>query len=181
MSNNAQTTKKIPVKLIILIIILGAFVGIFLRILTVTPTENQELYKDMPTFTLPKLLGQGNITNQDIQSQAPVMVNIWASWCAPCRQEHPLLEKLSEVYHIPIIGLNYKDKADNAKKFIAEHGNPYADIANDAEGLTTLNWGIRGVPETFIINKEGKIIYRHTGEIREQDIVKLVDKFEQAR
>ena len=90
-------------------------------------------------------------------------VNFFASWCAPCRVEAPIVEDLSKI--IPVIGIVYKDKPNNTKKFLDDFGNPYDKIGIDNSGKIAIEWGVYGVPETFLINEEGKIIYRHAGPL----------------
>jgi len=159
--------------------ILGAFVGVFIQTLThKNPTNNHLVNKDIPTFSLPSLNNPTTlITQDDILKDTPILLNIWASWCAPCRKEHKFISKFANDYHIKVYGLNYKDKPENAQKFLQKYGNPYSKVMNDSEGLTTLNWGIRGVPESFVINKQGKIIYRHTGEITAENFKDVLQKF----
>ena len=182
--NKPQThkTKKIPFKLILVMAILGSFFGIFWRTLTSnTDTTTEVLDKNIPHFRLADLNNPDIfITHKDIKENAPALVNIWASWCAPCRNEHKIITKLVNVHKIKIFGLNYKDKPENGANFLTKYGNPYVKVMNDADGMATLNWGIRGVPETFIINKNGKITYRHTGEIKEADIENIVKEFKKA-
>ncbi len=93
------------------------------------------------------------------------LVNVWASWCAPCREEHPLLLALSQDSRFSIAGLNYKDKPENARRFLGELGNPYRVIGVDDAGRTAINWGVYGVPETFLVGKDGKIVYKHVGPL----------------
>ena len=96
------------------------------------------------------------------------IVNIWASWCVPCREEHPYLMKLSENQLVKLIGLNYRDNSNNAKKFINEFGNPYSKIIIDNDGLLSVEFGAYGVPETFIINKDKEIIKKFIGPINKK-------------
>ena len=103
-------------------------------------------------------------TKDDLESDRIKLVNFWASWCAPCRAEHPNLEKLARA-GIPVHGINYKDKPEHAAQFLAELGNPFATLAADPKGRTGLDWGIYGVPETFVIDANGEIILRHAGPI----------------
>lgn len=98
---------------------------------------------------------QGNVT----------LVNIWASWCAPCRQEHPLLMELAKDKRFVIAGLNYKDDADNARGFLSELGDPYRVIGTDPTGRTAINWGVYGVPETFLVDRQGIIRLKHVGPL----------------
>ena len=106
------------------------------------------------------------------------IVNIWASWCVPCRMEHPLLMELSKDLSIKLIGLNYRDKLNNAKKFIYEFGNPYSQIIIDNDGTLSVEFGAYGVPETFIIDKNKMIIKKFVGPINQKIIeeIKLIIK-----
>ena len=90
-------------------------------------------------------------------------VNFFASWCAPCRIEAPIIEDLSKI--IPIVGIAYKDKPIDTKKFFEEFGNPYDQIGIDNSGKVAIEWGVYGVPETFLINDKGEIFYRHAGPL----------------
>lgn len=92
------------------------------------------------------------------------LVNFWASWCAPCRVEHPHLTTLAES-GIPVIGVNYKDRPENALAFLNELGDPYAAIGADTTGRIGIDWGLYGVPETFVIDGEGRVMLRHAGPI----------------
>ncbi|SLN36606.1 Thiol:disulfide interchange protein CycY precursor [Roseovarius litorisediminis] len=110
-------------------------------------------------------LGREKVFNdKDLRDGEVKLVNYWASWCAPCRVEHPNLEKLAES-GVTIYGVNYKDKPSNALKFLEELGNPYAAVGADESGRMALNWGVYGVPETYIIDGEGKIVLRFAGPI----------------
>ena len=93
------------------------------------------------------------------------VLNVWASWCAPCREEHPLLLSLSGDDRFVLAGLNYKDPPDLAQKFLAGFGNPFAVIGVDPDGRGAIDWGVYGVPETFIIGKDGKIAFKHVGPL----------------
>ena len=95
----------------------------------------------------------------------PLLVNVWASWCAPCRQEHPLLMALAKREGVTIAGLNYKDKTANALGFLDDLGNPYAIAGSDLSGRAGIEWGVYGVPETFIVGADGAILYKHVGPL----------------
>lgn len=111
-------------------------------------------------------LGSGTpLTQADLTGPGVKLVNFWASWCAPCRAEHPMLTKLASE-GVVINGVNYKDKPENALGFLAELGNPYARIGADS-GRMALNWGVYGVPETFVIDGNGKVVLRWAGPITE--------------
>jgi len=96
---------------------------------------------------------------------AVTLVNVWASWCVPCRDEVPFLGALSKDTRIRLAGINYKDQADNARRFIGRYGNPFAAIGTDANGRAAIEWGVYGVPETFIVGRDGKIAYKLVGPI----------------
>ena len=101
------------------------------------------------------------------------VLNIWSSWCVPCREEHPKLIKLSKNKSIKLIGLNYRDNPKNAKKFINEFGDPYSIIIKDSKGMISVDLGAIGVPETFIINKDKKIIKRFLGSLNEKSLKEI--------
>ncbi len=98
------------------------------------------------------------------------LVNVWASWCAPCRQEHPLLVELGKDERLQIIGLNYKDKNANALRFLGQLGNPYDAVGVDPKGRAAIEWGVYGVPETFVVNGEGIIVHKHVGPLTPEAI-----------
>jgi cytochrome c biogenesis protein CcmG, thiol:disulfide interchange protein DsbE len=103
-------------------------------------------------------------SDADLQAPGVKLVNFWASWCGPCRVEHPFLTELAGE-GIPVIGVNYKDEPANALEFLAELGDPYARIAADPSGRTGLDWGIYGVPETFVVGPDGTILERFPGPL----------------
>ncbi len=122
--------------------------------------------KPAPELALTPLRGdEPPPTRADLLAPGVKIVNFWASWCAPCRIEHPALMELSKT--VPIIGVNYKDDPANARGFLAELGDPFAKLGADATGRTGINWGLYGVPETFVIDAEGRVLLRHPGPITE--------------
>tara|TARA_B100000401_G_C52446144_1_gene549741 strand:- start:5 stop:526 length:522 start_codon:yes stop_codon:yes gene_type:complete len=102
-----------------------------------------------------------------------ILINIWASWCAPCRQEHEYLVKLSETNNLKLIGINYKDKKNNAQKFLDMLGNPYDLVLKDTDGTDSIFLGAYGVPETFIINNQLKVLKRYIGPINQENIIEI--------
>jgi cytochrome c biogenesis protein CcmG/thiol:disulfide interchange protein DsbE len=93
------------------------------------------------------------------------LVNVWASWCIPCADEVPFLEKLATDKHIKLVGINYKDPTDNARRFLNRYGNPFAAVGVDASGRTSIDWGVYGVPETYLIGRDGTIVYKLVGPV----------------
>lgn len=110
------------------------------------------------------LRDDGGLEEGILAGEGVKLVNFWASWCAPCRVEHPHLVDLAEA-GIPVIGVNYKDRPENALAFLEELGDPYAGIGADTTGRTGIDWGLYGVPETFVIDGAGRITHRHAGPI----------------
>jgi cytochrome c biogenesis protein CcmG, thiol:disulfide interchange protein DsbE len=96
---------------------------------------------------------------------AVTIVNVWASWCVPCREEAPLLMRLAEDKRVRVVGINYKDKPDTARRFIGMYGNPFAAAGVDESGRAAMDWGVYGVPETFLVGRDGRIAFKLIGEI----------------
>lgn len=120
--------------------------------------------KPLPAFSLPTLdAPQRNFSNKELQGQA-VLINVWASWCVACREEHELLMSLAK-QNVPLIGLNYKDTGEDARQVLRQMGNPYRTVLVDADGRTGIDWGVYGVPETFLVDKNGVIRYKYIGPI----------------
>ena len=119
-----------------------------------------------PAVSLTELQGPV-VTDDTLREPGVKLVNFWASWCTPCRAEHPILMEISET--VPVYGINYKDDASNALGFLDELGNPYAGLGADATGRVGIDWGVYGVPETYVIDGEGIIRLRFAGPIT-QDI-----------
>lgn len=159
---------------LVVFVVLAIFLG---RGLDLNPREvpSPLIGKPAPAFTLP-LLGEAGVTKRpaDFAGKAWVL-NVWASWCVPCRAEHPVLVDLGRRGLAPIVGLNYKDKTTDAQTFLARLGNPYAATLVDVDGRVGIDWGVYGVPETFVIDKAGTIRFKHIGPLT-PDVVK--DKLE---
>jgi cytochrome c biogenesis protein CcmG, thiol:disulfide interchange protein DsbE len=125
--------------------------------------------KSLINFKSKDLLSEIEISSDQIFNNSNFYIlNIWSSWCIPCRDEHKLLMQLSKNLSVKLIGLNYKDNPSNAKKFLNELGNPYSVIISDVDGIISIELGAYGVPETFIINKEKMIIKKIIGPINEK-------------
>jgi len=142
---------------------------------TYTPKINGE--RNLPVFKAKDFSSNNFIDSDNVfTEESYYILNIWASWCVPCRKEHPLLMALSKNQSIKLIGLNYRDNLNNAKKFINELGNPYDKILIDKDGTLAVEFGAYGVPETFLIDKNKKIIKKFVGPINKK-IVKEIKLF----
>jgi len=141
--------------------------------------------KPVPTFALPPLEGLTangqpvpGLSNEDLKGRVTV-VNVWASWCAPCRLEHPLLVDLAKDPSIRVVGINQKDDPDNARRFLGSLGNPYAAVGADRNGRASIEWGVYGVPETFIVGPDGTIRHKHIGPLTPENFSAFKDKLRQ--
>ena len=121
----------------------------------------------VPALALEPMPGKLGFGRDELLTSGPKLVNFWASWCQPCRVEHPALIELAES-GIPIYGINYKDKTENALRFLSELGDPFVAIGNDDSGRNGINWGVVALPETFVIDGNGIVVLRHAGPITER-------------
>lgn len=173
------------------LIIFGALAGIFLMQLmsgrdnSVIPSALID--KPAPALALAPLVGA-------IRAGQPVpaldtaaikgkltLVNVWASWCVPCRQEHPIILGLSQDPRINVVGINYKDKNDAALAFLGELGNPFRAIGVDPKGTAAIDWGVYGIPESFLVGEDGKILLKQVGPFTDDAVKnKLLPKIEEA-
>jgi cytochrome c biogenesis protein CcmG, thiol:disulfide interchange protein DsbE len=130
--------------------------------------------KPAPDFELPALIGTGEtgFSTADLTGKVS-LVNVFASWCVPCRAEHPVLNALATSTQVPIYGINYKDKPEAARAWVAELGNPYTRIGAD-NGRVGIEWGVYGVPETFIVDRQGRIRYKHVGPLTRVDLDRTI-------
>jgi cytochrome c biogenesis protein CcmG/thiol:disulfide interchange protein DsbE len=154
---------------LILFIIMAVFLALGLNL---KPGEipSPLINKPAPAFSAPKLQApEEKLTPADLKGKV-WLLNVWASWCVSCRAEHPVLNQLSLQDAVVIIGLNYKDKPADAKKWLDRLGNPYDVSIMDQDGRIGIDWGVYGVPETFVIDKNGRIRYKHTGPVTAEDI-----------
>lgn len=106
----------------------------------------------------------------EIFSGKVTLVNVWASWCVPCHDEAPLLHQLAQDKRIQIVGIDYKDQPENARRFLGRYGNPFAAVGADANGRASIEWGVYGVPETFVVGRDGRIAYKLIGPITPENL-----------
>jgi cytochrome c biogenesis protein CcmG/thiol:disulfide interchange protein DsbE len=129
-----------------------------------------------PQTTLPPLAGLLNEGAQ-VPGLDPAMfkgkvsvVNVWASWCVPCHDEAPLLTELAKDKRLQFVGINYKDAPDNARRFLGRYGNPFGVVGVDGNGRAAIEWGVYGVPETFVVGREGTIVYKLVGPVTPENV-----------
>ncbi|EAV41609.1 Periplasmic protein thiol:disulfide oxidoreductase DsbE:Thioredoxin type domain:Thioredoxin domain 2 [Stappia aggregata IAM 12614] len=171
-----RTAKRgFPVLVLLPLVVFAGLAALFLFKLTLggdpQKIPSALINKPAPEFDLPPVEGltEGHtavpgFSRQDLSGKISV-VNVFASWCVPCRQEHPLLEDLAKVEGIQLLGINYKDKPENARRFLGSLGNPYQRVGADTAGRTAIEWGVYGVPETFVIDGDGMIRYKFIGPL----------------
>ena len=129
--------------------------------------------KETPEFKIISFDDSNFFTRDDIKKYDYTLINFWASWCAPCRVEHPYLMMLSKYQHLKILGINFKDKKINALKFLEELGDPYHYLAKDSSGKQSINFGIYGIPETILIDNEFNILKKIIGPLNERDLEEI--------
>jgi len=154
---------------IVFILVLGFFLW---RGLSLDPRKipSPLVNKPMPTFSLPRVhTPEKTLSTQDLLGQ-PYLLNVWASWCVACRQEHPLLMEMSRQGEVRLIGLNYKDQRNDAVNFLSSMGDPYEMSLSDLDGRIGIELGVYGVPETFLVDSKGIIKYKHIGPIGFTDL-----------
>ncbi|WP_420334548.1 DsbE family thiol:disulfide interchange protein [Roseibium sp.] len=174
-SDSTHEKRGFPVLVLLPLVVFMALAGLFMfqLLLGNDPQKipSALIDKPAPEFSLAAVEGIARngtpipgFSREDLLGKVSV-VNVFASWCGPCRDEHPLLEDLARVDGIQLLGINYKDKPENARRFLGSLGNPYDRIGADDAGRTAIEWGVYGVPETFVIDKQGTIRYKFIGPL----------------
>lgn len=138
--------------------------------------------KPVPATEFPPLeglMGQGGtpvpgFSSKNLTAGKPAVVNFWASWCAPCTEEHPLLVELVKRTGVALYGVNYKDQSENARRFLGRHGNPFIAVGTDGAGRGAIEWGVYGMPETFVVDGAGHIAYKHVGPITAESLTSRI-------
>ena len=134
-----------------------------------------------PMLALPALNGVNTPALEPSSYKGNVtIINVWASWCAPCRAEHPFLVRLAKDSRVRVAGINYKDQPSNALKFLSQLGNPFVAIGVDTAGRAAIEWGVYGVPETFLVGRDGLIKYKQVGPITAENYPRLLAEIEKA-
>ncbi|BBL33818.1 thiol:disulfide interchange protein DsbE [Nitrosomonas stercoris] len=150
-------------------LVLVIFLGIGL---TLNPRQvpSPLIDKPAPVFQLHQLEDPSKTISSEDNLGKVWMLNVWASWCVACRDEHPVLVELSKLGIVPVYGLNYKDQRDTAMQWLKQFGNPYEVSVVDADGKVGIDYGVYGVPETYVIDKQGVIRYKHIGPVTVQSL-----------
>ena len=130
--------------------------------------------KAVPEFDLPPVAGrEAGLASRDLRVGEVSVVNVFASWCVPCRIEHPLITGLSDA-GIAVYGINHKDRPENAARWLDDFGDPYARTGADLDGRVSIDWGVYGVPETFVVDGQGTIVEKHVGPLTPADIEETI-------
>ena len=174
--------KRILLAVLPLVLLVG-LVAIFALNMNRDPSlvRSVLINKPAPEFALAAVPGTGveGFDTAALKGEVTV-VNVFASWCIPCRDEHPLLEKLRAETGVRIFGINQRDAPENAVRFLNELGNPYTRIGGDSDNRVSIDWGVYGVPETFVVNADGVITFKHVGPISEEtlrrDVIPAIEK-----
>ena len=147
----------------------------YLLIIDRNPTElpSTLLNKNIPKFEAESLLKEKKFVSSDVFGKKIKLVNFFATWCKPCRDEHNYIKDFSNQERIEVIGINYKDNNQKTIAWLKELGNPYSNIAVDKNGRIAIDWGVYGIPETFVVNSKGIIKYRHVGPITKKIYKKI--------
>jgi len=148
---------------------------LYLLIIDRNPTElpSTLLNKKVPKFESESLFKEKKFVSSDVFGEKIKLVNFFATWCKPCRDEHSYVKRFSNQEGIEVIGINYKDNSQKTISWLKELGNPYSNIAVDKNGRIAIDWGVYGIPETFVVNSKGIIKYRHVGPITKKIYKKI--------
>ena len=170
---------KIRLTFIFILILISFTLIIFFKSLFENKNYIPEKTKKIENISIEEFYSGKNLKIIELfENEKYIIINIWASWCVPCRQEHQYIKNISEIVNLKVIGLNYKDKKDNAQKFLDELGNPYDIILKDPKGTKSIFLGAYGVPETYVIDRELNILKKYIGPINsanEIEIKRLVE------
>ena len=174
--------RRMPFIAFLPVVIFAILAIVFFGVLTsgrdVSEIPSALIGQQAPSLDLPPLEGLSRdgapvpaLSDAMVNGQL-TLVNVWASWCVPCRQEHPLLMELANDDRIRVVGVNYKDKNANALRFLGELGNPYAAVGVDPNGAAAIDWGVYGIPESFLVAPDGEIVFKQVGPLSPTSITR---------
>lgn len=163
---------------VVVFVVIAGFFAMALRSGDPSLLPSTLVGKPVPQTTFPAVEGlevaagksEPGFTSADLEKGKISVVNYWASWCVPCVDEHPMLEQLKAESGVDIYGVNYKDQAAAARRFLGRYGNPFTAVGTDADGRAAIDWGVYGTPETFVVNGKGHVIYKHVGPITPESL-----------
>jgi cytochrome c biogenesis protein CcmG/thiol:disulfide interchange protein DsbE len=186
MSTATETPRK-PKRRLLVLLPLVVFVGLAALFLLrlgagdASRIPSALIGKPAPTTNLPPIAGLERdgapvpgVSNATFAGKV-TLVNVWASWCVPCHDEVPFLDKLAKDKRIQLVGINYKDEEGNARRFLGRYGNPYAATGVDPKGRAGIEWGVYGVPETFVVGRDGRIAYKLVGPIGAENLTRVLE------
>lgn len=183
-TSTAQPRRVLRWTVFVPVAVFAGIVALFAVGLTLNPREvpSPLIGKPVPQFDLPPVKGRSlGLASRDLEGEVS-LVNVFASWCVACRTEHPILLQLQREGVVPIYGLNYKDHPDDAAAWLDSLGDPYTRTGADLDGRVAIDWGVYGVPETFLIDRNGRIAYKHIGpvtaEVLEQKLRPLIARLQ---
>ena len=165
--------KLLIIPFIIFSLVLLNFFYLLLKERNPSELPSNLLNKNVPKFETESLLKEKKFVSSDVFGKEIKLVNFFATWCKPCRDEHNYIKRFSNQEGIEVIGINYKDNSQKAIGWLKELGNPYSNIAVDKNGRIAIDWGVYGIPETFIVNSKGIIKYRHVGPVTKKIYKKI--------
>lgn len=188
-----STPKKNPMRVALALIPLALFSAlayVFLMQLSnggnSTKIPSPLLNKPVPEFAMPALEGLTSdgvqipgLKTADLKGKVS-LVNVWASWCVPCRAEHPVIVELGKDKRLQLVGINYKDKPGNALRFLGQLGNPFSAVGTDIKGRAAIDWGVYGIPETFVVDRSGTIRYKYVGPLSGAALARVKSEIEAA-
>jgi cytochrome c biogenesis protein CcmG/thiol:disulfide interchange protein DsbE len=187
MSTTTDANASKPKRRILVLLPLVVFIGLAALFLMrlgagdVSRIPSALIGKSAPMTNLPPIPGLDRagqpvpgVTNATFVGKV-TLVNVWASWCIPCHDEVPFLEALAKDRRIQLVGINYKDEPGNARRFLGRYGNPYAATGQDTKGRTGIDWGVYGVPETFVVDRDGRIAYKLVGPIGADNLTRVLE------
>ena len=180
-----DSRRRIRVLYVLPVLVFTVLAGLFLiRLFGGDPSRvpSALIGRPVPAFALEPLPGVTQagqpvpgLSDADLKGRVTI-VNVWASWCVPCRQEHPILVDLAKDPALRVVGINYKDNPENARRFLGALGNPFAAIGADQTGRAAIDWGVYGVPETFVIGPDGTIRHKHIGPLLPEQMRGFMEK-----
>tara|TARA_B100001093_G_C26384670_1_gene824465 strand:+ start:150 stop:671 length:522 start_codon:yes stop_codon:yes gene_type:complete len=167
---------KINLKIVVTFLIASIILILFFLGLSNTNQYNTKnlIGKKLSEFNLQNITEESNISNIDLSKNEFTLINFWASWCSPCRKEHEFLLSLNRESNLKILGINFKDKKNNARNFLKELGNPYHLIAKDDDGSASIIFGIYGIPESILVNNNLRVLKKYIGPINHKDYKEII-------